>query len=65
MCDESTVQSCDRMCRYCNNASGKCPASCTTDADFLMSSAELKQRLGSFASSIQNAVTPNKDGIKD
>lgn len=59
------IQSCDRMCRYCNNASGDCPAEAAfTGTDFLMSSSKLKQELESFASSIQSAVNPSKDSAK-
>lgn len=60
------IQSCDRMCRYCNNASGECPAkTALTGTDFLVPAYELKQRLDSFASAIQAAVNPQKDDTKE
>lgn len=59
------MQTCDRMCRYCNNASGECPTTMAfTGTDFLVPSSELKQRLDSFASAIQSAVNPRENSIK-
>lgn len=59
------VKQCDRMCRYCNNASGECPTEAAfTGTDFLMSASKLKQELESFASSIQSAVNPSKNSAK-
>ena len=59
------MQSCDRMCRYCNNASGECPTGTAfTGTDFLAPSSKLKQKLDSFASSIQSTVNPSRDDTK-
>lgn len=60
--DEKTMKSCDRMCRYCYNASGKCPSEmCFDGTDFLVPSFELKERLEMFACSIQRTVRTYED----
>lgn len=48
---------CDRMCRYCNNAYHKCPESQSFQStDFLISATKLRKDLEDFASRIQEAV---------